>query len=306
VATEAERNRGAGAYSTPGVDIKPELAPSQIITSAPEVKFRFKELEPPGQLYTTRDDVIEISVANSIVGQTVSLQYRQLQIDGSIHRGFVTFTPTSDRVTNQFFFIPGEGFMLGLSLGFTGVTQKGQAFASIRLVLGSVNNVTTTQLITAGYLNGLNNLTWPVASATGYGTDFPGAVRSITGTAPGAGATNLDTVPTNARWRLHSYKLSFVTSAAPANRELALALDDGVNTLTTITAAFAQAASLSLGYQWSLGVQSLTSAVGTQHDLPMPDMFLRAGFRIQMSVNNIQAADQLSAAQFEVEEWIDF
>jgi hypothetical protein len=236
----------------------------------------------------------------------VGIHARQLLPDGSIHRTFSVFTPTSDRTLNTFTFDLAEGFLLNLSLGVgnNATAKYGKTFVAVRLFGGSAGAPTTSGVLIAGYLAGLTNLVWPI-NQPAYDAQGTGATRSITGTTPAAGGTNSDTVPTSAKWRLHSYKTAFTSSAAVANREVALVITDGVNPLVTITASFTQAASLAFGYQWSLGTQSLAPTVGTQRILPLSDMYLSAGFQIQTDCRNEQAADQFTAAQFEVEEWIE-
>lgn len=305
MATEQERNRGAGAYSTPGVDKPFDKALAQIITGAPEVHWRFTNLEPSGGLYISRDDLIQVDCVNSVAGQTFGVHARQLLPDGRIQPHFFIFAPTSDRSVNHFFVQLSEGFLLTLSAGTAlNTTQKGQTFIAIRFVRGSPNNATTTGVLIAGYMAGLTNITWPIMAPT-YAGDNTGNIRSITGATPGAGLTNLETVPTGARWRLKCYKFSLTTSAAVANREVALFVDDGVNPLMTVTSAFTQVASQAFGYNYAPGLQTLAPTVGTNRTSPWSDVLLEGGYRIQVAVNNIQAADQLSAAQYEVEEWVN-
>jgi len=305
VATEGERNRGLGAYSTPGVDqkIDPTFHP---IGSAPEVKFRFTQIDPTTILYVTRDDHFRLDVRNSDPVVSINIHARQLLPDGTIHRTFQTFAVTSDRSINTFSFDLAEGFLLNLSIGVASnaSAKYGKTFVAVRLIYGNVTISTTSGVLIAGYLAGLTNLVWPI-SQPAYDAQGTGATRSITGTTPAAGATNSDTVPTAAKWRLHSYKVAFTASAAVANREVALVITDGVNPLVTVTAAFTQVAGQAFGYQWSLGTQFLAPTVGTQRILPAPDMYLSAGFQLQTDCRNEQAGDQFSAAQFEVEEWIE-
>src|SRR5260370_25346862 len=85
VATEAERNRGAGAYTTPGVDVKSDLAPSPIITSSPVVRFKLIDIDPPGFVYINREDQLQVFADGlSFAGAVVEFSVRILRTDGTI------------------------------------------------------------------------------------------------------------------------------------------------------------------------------------------------------------------------------
>lgn len=305
MATEQERNRGLGAYSTPGVDPKADPGLAKIITSAPEVKFRFHDLDPANNLYMTRDDIFQFDIANSLAGQFAGFDYRQLQPDGSIHRGAFGFFPTSDRLVNTFNFIPGEGFMLNVVLAAqSNATKRGQTFGGLRIKYGNIASGQTVGFLTCGYLAGTLNLVWPI-SPPAYQTDGPGFIRSITGTTPAAGAEISETVPTNARWRLRMFRTNLVTSATVATRTTTLFFDDGANLLWQNTQGPTQAASLGQSLDWSdLSIDSPVTASNALMAF-MPQPILTAGYRIRTSTVNLQAGDQYSAPQYQVEEWIE-
>jgi hypothetical protein len=77
-----------------------------------------------------------------------------------------------------------------------------------------------------GYVTDTSRLSFP-GSPIRSSIEGPGVLRSITGTNPAANAEISETVPTNARWRVHAIRFTLVTDANVANREVALTLDDG-------------------------------------------------------------------------------
>jgi hypothetical protein len=99
----------------------------------------------------------------------------------------------------------------------------------------------------------------PIASPL----DGGGALRSIAGTTPGAGAEISETVPTGARWELLAFQATFVTSAAAANRVPQLTLDDGTTVYFRLGAALNQAASLTQRRSWFQGAPAPYSTMRT-------------------------------------------
>src|SRR5947209_13967749 len=123
MATDAERNRGAGAYSTPGIDTLPSKAPAQIITTQPIVSFLTKGVQPPSPLYVGRDDLLFLRVFNSQPGAQVRLLARLLIVPPNEQAGLpqiqpyqFDMTPTSDRNANDLFIGLAEGFLLDVAI----------------------------------------------------------------------------------------------------------------------------------------------------------------------------------------------
>jgi hypothetical protein len=298
-------NRGAGAYSTPGVDTPAGVPSTPIVTSAPEVKFKFVHVEPPGALYLTRDDLITIIITNSQPGVEVDLHYRQLLPDGSIHRGFMPFFPTSNRVFNFFSFTPGEGFMLSLSIGASPVsTKRGQTFVRVGLAYGTAGGGTTMGVLLTGYLSGRTNLVWPI-SPPDYAPNGPGFIRVITGTTPAAGAEINEVVPTGARWRVRAFTYNLTTSATVSNRETTLIFASSVTLFWNGSINLTQAASLNIRYSWGLATTLVHGSAQALHNSAVPEAIIAAGGSISTSTGNIQVGDQYSAPVYEVEEWIE-
>ena len=122
---------------------------------------------------------------------------------------------------------------------------------------------------------------------------------------PAAGADIIDAVPNSVKWRLISAHFNFTTAVAAANRFVNIAFDDGVNSLFSAGAAFAQAASLNDDYYFYAG-GAVQTTLAADITAPIPvDNRLVAGMRIRSSTLAIQAADQFAAAHYLIEEWID-
>src|SRR6267154_5527200 len=102
MATEAERNRGAGAFSTPGVDTPAKAAAFESAAASPLVKFKFQGVEPPSNLYVTENDSIVGIISNSAVGMTVLVNTRILRRDGVIQYSQDAVVVPSNRARTVF------------------------------------------------------------------------------------------------------------------------------------------------------------------------------------------------------------
>jgi len=305
MATEAERNRGAGAYSTPGVDVQSPADQFHFITSSPTVTFALSNVAPPSQVYVTENDFLSFLFRSSIANTVLIVRTRILRKDGTITYSEDAFSGPTDRSASVFFVRLTEGYLLGVQISNTGPNSvRGQTFVQALVSHGQLTPTKSFQPLMSGYLLPGNILGWP-GGFMQAGVDGPGWGRVVVGTTPAAGAEINETVPTNARWRLRSIVFSLTTGAAVANREVLLLINDGVNTYARIPSGFSQAASLSRNYEFGLLGTRYDAAVAIQTVAPVPDLILMAGHKITTATTNLQAADQYSAPQYEVEEWIE-
>jgi hypothetical protein len=99
---------------------------------------------------------------------------------------------------------------------------------------------------------------------------------------------------------------TLTTAVAAANRIPSLVLDDGANVLAEITAGVTIAASLAATITWADSA-NYNSSLATNPLAPLPSqMLMRPAWRIRSVTAGIQAADQWSAIQLGVVEWIEF
>jgi len=134
----------------------------------------------------------------------------------------------------------------------------------------------------------------------------PGCIRAITGTDPAAGSEVCETVPTNARWRVISFRFALTTSATVADRHVQLVVDDGAGPiLWGDFSPSTQPASSTLTYQASTGGVEHTDRAGVPR-IALPDnLILPQGWRIRTVTSNLQSDDDFAAPALIVEEWIE-
>jgi len=148
-----------------------------------------------------------------------------------------------------------------------------------------------------------------------------GFIRTVTGTDPGSsGEEIVETVPTNAFWRLISFGAVFVTSSDAATRTPNLAIDDGTTANRShIWQGSTQAASLTRTHLFQQeyggsGAQGAgnasivdTDTILTREVLPN-NLFLKEGHRIRTVTLNIDTVaalfDNWAAPIYQVEEWL--
>jgi len=290
------------------------VLPDLLVPPAPTPVPRMRPtLEPSTPLYLTGEDAIRLTVFNAAAGVTVALAGRFLSVADPndpvppVVGPFVhSLVPATNRTASTRTEVLGEGWLLDGQVSVTaGNPAKGQTFAIVTLVRGKSGAVQETTVIAAGYIGA--NARLPIVNGNVTSAiDGEGALRSITGTTPAAGAEILETVPTGARWEPIALRATLVTSAAAANRIPDFILDDGVNILWRAPQGAAQTASLTEGYQLAQGlVANFNDTVTTFFQCIPIRVMLGAGFRIRSSTSAIQAGDQWSAPQYLVREWIE-
>lgn len=250
--------------------------------------------------YIAQDAVVTITIWNSFVGQTVAMNITQIDATGHVVSATFTAVPATNRAQQNFTFPMTEGFLQRVMVNGINGTSPGQTF--VRLVLTKQNFV-NGMVLCQGYVGGQQDLSWPNGSLRQI-TDGKGFMRSISGTLPAAGAEISEVVPAHCLWRLILFNYGLTTSAAVASRGPGFIIDDGTNNLlvypsvNAVTAAGAGSFNAIAGSNLSYG-----ASFPVNWPVP-PQMWLGAGFRIRTLTTNIQAADQYTAPQYLVEEFI--
>lgn len=258
-------------------------------------------------IYFTGDSALKLSVQNAAAGVTVTMTGRMLAFGATRPTPFTqTLVPATDRTVSSVVFGIGDGWLLDVqAIVSAGSPQVGQCFARLSVVHGQASTATEMFSLAADYVTAKQPVSYP-GSGLLDATDSAGALRSIAGATPAAGAEILETVPTGARWELLAFHATFVTAVAVANRVPQLVIDDGVTTLFRVGAALNQAASLTYRRSWYQGAPAPYLDNANSVPMPLPtNIRLPAGARISTLTAAIAAADQWSAVQYLVREWIE-
>jgi len=226
-----------------------------------------------------------------------TIQIRGFHREGTISHDHITKADRS-RATETFR-IPVFPIMVQVSPA-TAPVRRGECYVRLTLELAGY----AVGRLMAGYLTDGKTLTWP----PGVHEEFlsgEGLLRLVLGTDPAAGSEVVETVPTNAVWRILSVRVSLVTDSTVANRRPALYLDDGTTTLFVLRAAAVQAAGLTRTYHFIRSFPNPTLDDTSQQYIWLPDIKLRGGYRIRTSTENLQAGDDYTQPVLLMEEWIE-
>jgi hypothetical protein len=246
-------------------------------------------------------------VFSSIANEQVVFYIRTLRADGQIDPSqYIVIAPTARTPTSIVITQP-EGFILSVVAVPIFAATRGQTFVRATIRRGSPTAVTVFGwVLLSDYVTIRTGAGWPNGPIRNM-VEGPGNLRSIQVGNPAAGADFSTTVPTNARWRFQSARATLTTGAAVANRLVNIDFDDGVNVFFQAGPQFTQVASTIISYD-DTGLQGQAPIAGSAEVLlaAPPALYMLAGSRIRSNTVAIQAADQWSAIEVLVEEWLDF
>jgi hypothetical protein len=256
--------------------------------------------------YMQKEDNIRLTSYNALASVKLEVRYRFLDLSNCLIPSQETQTPNTDRTAKSSIFITPEGWLLGGEVFVSGAAPLiGQTYVVLEIVRGTGSSALPLQVIAAGYVSAKQPLPFPGVQV-GSTLDGGGALRSITGSAPAAGAEISETVPTGARWELLLFRAAYTTSATAGNRQPILILDDGSNRWMTSPYLGVTAASGNGAGEWAQG-SNIGAAVGGQNPsgfLPLNNR-LPAGARIRTTTVAIAAGDQYAAPTYLVREWLE-
>jgi len=300
-----ERNRGAGAYSTPGVD--PPYKPGEFVprSSRPQVGFELEHVTPPSNVYVRQEECLNVACTNSDPNvSSFTVRGRLLRAsDGKVIQFETTALIGSASIPTGVVVRMVEGYLLGVQVVPNTNPRRGRFYASVSLSFDSPTTPSIQNLI-ADYFSFTHAPTWPGGEYISP-VESAGWSQSLQVGNPAAGADWSTTVPTHQRWRLQSIVATLVTAVAVANRIPTFIIDDGVNILWQVDAIVAEVASTTKVYALAPG-QTAAAGAGNTVSLPLPGpQFLTPGWRVRASTAAIQAADQWSAISLNIETWVD-
>jgi len=268
-----------------------------------QIGLDVQNASPPTGAYLGVDDTLWLMASSSVNNVILTVTYRLLMPDGSIVPNQQQVNVGGGRSPNWYPFTLPECFILGLSITSNQSASFPQCYVTAMISRGNPVVGVISQVLCQGYCYQIAGVSWPNGvNTTALGA--PGNIRSITGTTPAAGAQISESVPSSARWRLIAIRLTLTTVATGPGRVMALTFDDGVNIFCSDTTPLIQPVSTAWIYNYAdgfAGVVNTGSPIMAQLPQHMP---LNQTWRIRTSVVNLDPADQLSAPQYLVEEWL--
>lgn len=261
---------------------------------------------PAHAVYVAGDESLRFSVLNAAAGVTVRIAGRFMHRDGRVEPFVERLVPATDRTVSVKTIPLAEGWLLNAQASVSaGTPQIGQTFAILSLVRGRTGAFEELATLAAGPISAVQRIAWP-GSVVGSPLEGAGALRTITGATPAAGAEVSETVPTGARWQLVSFRATFAASAVVSNRNLFLQLDDGTTVLEQVIQFNAVTASGGANAYWMAGFGPVTVNFGNgQMQGIGTSAWLAAGHRIRTLTIGIDAADTWTNVRYKVREFLE-
>ncbi len=248
------------------------------------------------------DEAMVVRLYNSLASATFKVVARVMDWNNVLRVVEQTLTTAADRTQQVTRLRIPSGYLVSAAVIATAqAPSRGQSWAVISIESTMPDGDVALMPLAQGYVTA--DL-WP-GGKYGDSVEGPGILRSVAGTNPAAGVEVIETVPTNARWRLRALRATLVTDGTVVTRTVNFIIDDGANTLLNFPGVTTQAQTLTRAYNVAeYGFQP--AAVGTDIFFYIPFLVkLLQGWRIRTSTTNLQAGDNWGAPQMEVEEWIE-
>ena len=276
-------------------------------TRPQEVGFAKQFVQPPSARYITRDDRLYILSYAVTPGETLAIRARILTPTGEVVTlDFAHAVDPFARISGLEAFDLREGFLLDVGVFNTGGTiRRGEVYVQIGLLRGNVNTGSFVTTLASGYIEGLGSVFWPDGpiESTIAG---PGRLFTLIGTDPIAQCEILETVPTNARWKIHSFSAILTTQATGGNRRVYLQFQEsGPTILYRVATVAIHGNNLTITHTWRPGMEP-NNLLGGRMETSLTDcpLLLQGGF-IGTDTRNFQANDNWTSPTIVIEEWIE-
>jgi len=270
------------------------------------VGWEFDDVMPMAGTYIGVDDALQVMALAGNPSSAIIVNARVLGLDGIIHPFQFRFNQVGTRVPQYQRFQLMEGWLLSATAATTDIfTGFDAVYVQLGLTRAPFGQNNQYDVLCSGYV-GINVVLAYPQSVPMRTTDGAGVIRSVNQGAPAAGSDLQIVVPNGARWRLISFRATLTTAVAVANRLVSINVDDGATILVESPSNFTHAASLANTYNAWDSAQYMNVPFNLKTLQPLPsNLFLQTGYRINTQTGTIQAADQWSAAEIEVIEWLD-
>ena len=278
---------------------------SDVSTRPPSAEITRELVQPPSRVYIGVDDRLYIRSRNSLAAVTLQIAGRLLTAQGVIVPFNFEHVPATNRTKSLEGFRLAEGYLLSVvAFPSAGAPLRGQTFVELGLLRGRDVAASVVDVLARDYVAEAEPLAFP-GSRIRSSIEGPGALLSVAGADPGVAAEILVTVPTDARWLINSIRATLVTDVNAATRVPLLIIDDGTDEFSrTLIAAIP--ASQTTEHTWfSNGSMTPDIASIAAFRTGIGRTYLPAGSRIRTETASIQAGDDWSAPQLNLEEWIE-
>lgn len=290
----------SGAAATAG------SLPSLLQSALPGIISRAKVVVSPYPFATADDDMLRVTVVNSLPNVAVEVHGRLVTRNGEQNPFRFVVGATSNRVALTRDFSLAGGFVSNLSAFASGAAPtQGQTFVIVQIVRGSGVAAFVLGTLLSSYVTATQPIGWP-GTPIENSLEGKGCVRLIDGTSPAMNAEVNEAVPSGARWRLVYFQALLTTSAVALDRAPRLSFNVGSPAFIHLPICNTVPASKQRYCSWFEGAafNSDHSTNVSSGSLPA-SAILTAGQVVATNTENLSAGDQYSNVTYAVEEWID-
>lgn len=239
----------------------------------------------------------------TLLAQALDIRWMvQLPDTGEIQFNLQKVVTTVNYALSAFYITPGVGRLIHVSVTPTQTVQNLSDFVTVSL--GKVETATPVPYATliSNYLGNSSEVTWPGHPLT-QSVDETGMTFGGSGVSPGAGANYSLAFEATQQIIMESIQFRLVTSATAATRRASLTFAvAGTNQFSKVVNV-TQTASLTYNYHFAIGLGEDT-LMGTDVMGALPNKRWLPTFTFGISIENIQATDQISLIRQHHRHWI--
>lgn len=253
------------------------------------------EIIPAWAIRVDQNDRLIFQYITSELLATFEVRVRQVMPDGQMILSKFRYAPAAADTRYETTIVLGPGYLVSVSIITDGESAlHGQSFGRISLNRLEADEPGPILELASGYVFDRVSVSWPtispVAGAEQKGTDIV-----ISSANPAAGADISLQFPAIVHTKIKSIMFSFVTAVAVADRRVRLRINVGATIYFEYVCTTTQAASLTYKYVFApFGTAEVLTST-TVH-CPIPELDVPPGVSISTSIDNLQAADDVSAA----------
>ena len=277
-----------------------ELPPLQV---PQDFAWARENIQPPGAYYLSRDQTIVVRINNLFATATLTATGQLLSPDGRILLIQRSIVPNTNGTLSTLSFTGLNGMLLSftVSTNIDAAFIPGLCYVHADIVSNDPSSPLISSLL-AGYVSNDFPLVWPNGRRMQPGEGTGNLLLQV-GANPGAGNQFSTTVPDNQRWYLRSLTMTLTNGAAVANRRFVLGFTLAGQNIWLQAAAVLLTAGQAAAYFYGQGAVSDSAGAVNLYNYEIPPFLLGPGWIIQTLVQNLQAADTLTAIYINIEQW---
>lgn len=279
----------------------------EIHTATPAVRFITQAAQPPSNLYISMGEALQINAASSQANEAITVTYRLLLANGSLHSGQFVMQVTSNRAVNTHSEQLAEGYLLSVSCQAASATTRGQTFARLFITKTAIGAGVPSYVLMSDYVTNQITAGFPNGRVLAP-SEGPGNIRGIASSVLVANQEWVFACPTNARWRPISIDGQLQTDATAGTRSSFLDVTVSGLGMWSLAMVTAQGPSTTTNVNITSGVTNFADTVAgkTYKALPMPTgLFVLAGGQLNSATTFVGPSDIWLGVNMQVEEWLD-